>query len=126
MTTPRGSRHNDVRDCAEIAADVGDDGAYRAAADLGVDLLGRGQASLAGAAISAGGTGRSWLVSAVAARGGAGSASSRVAVLLILTSSALARRSRMMRARIRAISRVPNEWGVAAERGGEQPACHSR
>jgi hypothetical protein len=33
-----------VRHDAEIATDVGDDGADRAAADLGCDLLGRGQA----------------------------------------------------------------------------------
>ena len=43
---------------AEVAANVGDDGADRAAADLGGDLLGRGQADLGRAGGVGGSRGR--------------------------------------------------------------------
>ena len=96
---------------AEVAADVGDDGADRLAADLGGDLLRGGQACEAGVASSAAGA-----AACRGARGVAGdeaprgAASRRSALRRSLASSALARcRPRGMRARICAISAVPKQ-----------------
>ena len=104
-----------ARHDAEVASDVSDDGADRASADLGCDLLGRGQEGEIGLVVSVGmaaaRAGGDWRREG--ARGGAGARSGRAALRISLASSASARsRPRVMRARICAMSLALSGCGL--------------